>query len=237
MKTPARTLALAALCGAALLSAPADAQRGDSQRPAPRPTPQAQRGDTPRPAPQAQRGQQERAPQQRPQQGRTEQQRAQAERGQAERVQSERGKTTRIQNARRMQALDAQVSDAEAARLMAEELKTHRERVGRAEALKAVALRQQDRERLTEIENLMARERARHKNMMDLGRRTIGSDRFDRIYNALMAKGGTGNGGAGKGEAQSDATPTRGAQGGPAAQRTGGEPAPTRGDTPTRGDN
>lgn len=233
MKNSARTLALAALCGAALLSAPADAQRGDSQRPAPRPTPQAQRGDTPRPAPQAQRGQQERAQQQRDQQQRAEQQqRAQTERVQAERAQAERVKTNRIQNARRMQALDAQVSDAEAARLMAEELKTHRERIGRAEALKAVATRQQDRERLTEIENLMARERARHKNMMDLGRRTIGSDRFDRIYNALMAKGGTENA-----KAPSGATPTRGEQGGPAAQRTGGDATPTRGESPTRGGN
>jgi hypothetical protein len=237
MKTSARTLALAALCGAALLSGPADAQRDSSQRPAPRPTPQAQRGETPRPAPQPERGQQDRAQQQRDQQRdqpqrAQQQQRVQSERVQAEREQAERVKTNRVQNARRMQALDAKVSDAEAARLMAEELKTHRERIGRAEALKAVATRQQDRERLTEIENLMARERARHKNMMDLGRRTIGSDRFDRIYNALMAKGGTEDA-----KAPSGATPTRGGQGEPAAQRTGGDATPTRSGSPTRGDN
>ena len=120
---------------------------------------------------------------------------------------------------RRMRDIESSVSDAEAMRIFGNEIKEHRGRLARAEQLKQIAQRQGNRERMAEIDALIARENQRHNDMLAQGKRILGEARFERIKNAVMnqSRGGSGE------------TPPQRGGGETPPQRGGGETPPQRG--------
>lgn len=111
-------------------------------------------------------------------------------------------KTERIQNARENQAsqgsggarparaqrpaLRSEWNDAQVLGRMADEERIHRERMAKIEALRGVAQRGRDQARLDELTRLEQMESQRYDRLTSAGRRTVGSDRFDRLRRSML---------------------------------------------------
>ncbi|MHC4892432.1 MAG: hypothetical protein ACYTFV_03520 [Planctomycetota bacterium] len=97
-----------------------------------------------------------------------------------------------------------------------------------AEQLKQIAQRQGNRERMAEIDALIARENQRHNDMLAQGKRILGEARFERIKNAVMNQSRGGSGETPPQRGGGDTPPQRGGGETP-PQRGGGETPPQRG--------
>jgi hypothetical protein len=139
-------------------------------------------------------------------------------------------------------AVTAELDDGSALRVMADEERLHRERLGRADALRQIAERQGNAERVAELQRLVQMEMERHTAMLDQGRRILGTERFDRLRNHLLqanrrgapnaGQGGTPNGQPGGAQRPAGQTPPEAERGGRqrgATPPAGGEAPPQRG--------